>query len=1025
MRVSQTLKHWGALMRLGLVASLLCLCTVSLCLADPAKAAIRKDLNVPPESLSPALQQVATTYELQVLYPTQVAKDLKTHGAVGFFTPDDALKAVLSGTGLSYKYLDANTVTVFATAAPAGATSAADQDQTNNTQDNSKEAGKKSSQDFLLAQATPGQTSSNVSVDKQDEQTSKKKKAEVLQEVIVTGSRIPTAAGGGAQDVKIYTKEKIDQSGQTTMADFLNTLPEVSVAINENGLQTAFGSTTVQLHGLPVGTTLVLINGRRVEPSGVQTSYGSQFFDLNNIPLAVVDRVEVLSEGSSAIYGSDAIAGVVNIVLNKHIDGFSASEKYGWASGTDDATTTAAWGDQWERASFSVVGTFQTRSELEGFERSITANNNYTPFGGIDARSFECHPGNVFTIDGSNLPGVGAPFAAVPTGYTGTPTQGEFSGTAGTLNKCSNEGYYSFIPRTNRESILGQGNYQLTGGVELFTEILFSHVQEYQQTPPPGLFALPAFSYAQYTVAPSNPYNPFGETVGISDLLSSLGRGGLFLDTDFFRPLVGARGDLRGGWKWEVAAWESQDWSYVTDHNYPNSAAIQTALDSSVPATALNPFTAGAQGSQQLLQSLVYNEEEKYLSRTAAANGFIRGPLLQLPSGNIDLVVGGEYSRDTLYGDLINSPFDPPNTQSTFHRNSYGVFGEARVPIVGNQSGNGDTLALTLAGRYDSYSDFGNKITPQYGAEWRPITSLLFRASYGKAFKAPSLYDLYTPVISFPTQVGDPQRGGSFDNIIETYGGNAHLHPETGQSRTFGLAYSNNELGGLQLSITHWAIDESDSIQALAPQTIVDNESLFPSNVIRASSCQGGPPCPIVQVNDTFVNFGAIDVRGLDYQLKFKFQTPLGELSPILSATQTYRYQASLVPGSPPTDRTSIAYDDGNFAPRWKGTSSVGWKLGAYVGSVTGRYVGKYQDYDSTRIIGNQWFCDANVRIAIGDALSASNPWLRRSFFSLGAVNLFNRLPQYSNFNGGTAGFSPAEADIRGRFLYAQISVGL
>ena len=118
--VSQTLEHWGALMRLGLIASLLCLCTVSLCLADPAKAAIRKDLNVPPEDLSPALQTVATTYELQVLYPTQVAKDLKTHGAIGSFTPDDALKAVLSGTGLSYKYLDANTVTVFATAAPRG-----------------------------------------------------------------------------------------------------------------------------------------------------------------------------------------------------------------------------------------------------------------------------------------------------------------------------------------------------------------------------------------------------------------------------------------------------------------------------------------------------------------------------------------------------------------------------------------------------------------------------------------------------------------------------------------------------------------------------------------------------------------------------------------------------------------------------------------------------------------------------------------------------------------------------------------
>src|SRR5579863_3104476 len=167
-RVSQTLEHWGALMRLGLVASLLCLCTVSLCLADPAKAAIRKDLNVPPEDLSPALQTVATTYELQVLYPTQVAKDLKTHGAIGSFTPDDALKAVLSGTGLSYKYLDAKTVTVFATVAPAGVTAAAGQDQTNTTQDNSKEAGKKSSQEFRVAQVDQGQTSGSPTVEREN-----------------------------------------------------------------------------------------------------------------------------------------------------------------------------------------------------------------------------------------------------------------------------------------------------------------------------------------------------------------------------------------------------------------------------------------------------------------------------------------------------------------------------------------------------------------------------------------------------------------------------------------------------------------------------------------------------------------------------------------------------------------------------------------------------------------------------------------------------------------------------------------
>jgi iron complex outermembrane receptor protein len=1006
----------GWVMRVSVLAGVLCFVLVSVGNADPASAAIRKSTNIPAEPLDLALKSLAKERQFQVLFRAEVVRDVRTGGAVGDFTPEEAIRQLLSGTGLSYKYLDVNTVTVFpqtSNPAPSGV-APHDGDET------PKEGKKGSSDGFRVAQVDPGQTSSDVSVEKE----ASKKKPIQLEEVVVTGTRLQLRRNEGPQDVKIFTKEQLDQSGQTTINGFLSTIPEVSVAVTENGFQTGFGITTVQLHGLPFGTTLVLIDGRRVEASGISQG-GGDFFDLNNIPLSAVERVEVVSEGSSAIYGSDALAGVVNVILRKNFDGFEANAKYGGASGTDEWNSSLAWGKHWDKGSVSVVGSFQTRSELEGFERGITASQDYTPYGGPDNRVATCNPGNVSSVDGSNLPGVGAPYAAVPTGFNGKPTQAEFAGTAGTQNECSVSAYNSFIPETRRFGLLARATFNITESSELFADALFAHVQQFGRFSPPQLAGFPQFSFTTYSVSASNPYNPFGEQVGITGLLTGLGRQSDPIDTVFVRPEVGASGTLFTHWTWEVVGTFSQDRTNFSQTNTLNSAAVQNALNSSNPATALNPFIAGPPGSPALLQSLAYDQVGKYSGGAAVAEGFIRGPVLQLPSGSIDSVIGGTYERDRLYSDLVNSPFFPPNTEATFYRSSYAAFAEARIPIVGSHgtAGAPDILAVTLAGRYDHYSDFGSKTTPQLGAEWRPAASLLIRGSYSKAFKAPSLYDLHAPAIVVPgIPVHDPLTGQT-DLVTALLGGNMDLGPERGQSRTLGLVYASVAVPGLQLSVTHWGIDINNDIQSLNPQALVDNAALFPGSIVRASTCSSGPPCPITQINDLFVNFGTMSVAGLDYQVRYAFSTPLGDLASTLSATQTYRYTTALTPNTASNSRVSEANDDGNFAPRWKGTAALGWKLGPYTASVSGRYVGKYQDYDSTREIGNFWLCDANFRYALGSAIVPNNDQLRKMYVELGGVNVFNRLPQFSNYAFGTVGYDPAEADIRGRFLYVQVGI--
>ena len=840
-----------------------------------------------------------------------------------------------------------------------------------------------------------------------------------LTEVFVTGSRLPTPATDTAQDVKIYTRKQIDQSGQTTLADFLNTLPDVSTATTESGFLTTGTGTTVRLHGLPVGSTLVLLNGRRVGNSGLGQLHGVTFFDLNTVPLAAVERIEVLAQGSSAVYGSDAIAGVINVILKKDFEGVAVNGRFGAASGTQSGDADVAWGHKWDRGWATLVGTYQTRGELAAFERNLTNDQDYRRYGGLN-RDFDVCPdqANVYALGGGNLPGVGAPYAAVPKGYTGTPSQQEFLATAGTLNQCSVFRYASPIPATDRAGVLADGAFELTPSVEIYSDILLSHVHQSVYNSPPLLFGQPGFQ--SYTVGADNPFNPFGQKVGVSVTLSSLGRNIQLLKTNYFDGVVGGRGRLFETWNWDAWLWDSQDRTYYTQPDL-NAAAVQRALNSSDPATALNPFVDGPVAPLAYLQSFVAQDRFDLRGHSSGATAVLRGQGFQLPGGPLGLALGGEYEREIL---AENSFFFPgPAVPTDFHRHSGALFAEARLPFIAPESaGTGERLAATIAGRFDHYNDFGNKTTPQFGIEWRPVTDLLARATYGRSFRAPDLIDLYAATfVSHTAAIIDRQRGNAPEIVTLTTGGNPDLHPETGVSRTLGLLYTNDSLHDLRLAITQWSIDAKNWIQKLPTQTIVDNEALFPGAITRAATCDGQPPCPITSVNATYLNFGELDVAGVDYQLSLHYDTGAGTFIPSFAATQTYRYTAKLTPGAAPVGAAGAAQNTGNWAPRWKGNVGLEWQRDAWDAYVVGRYVSQYRDYGSTQEIGDFLIFDASARYAIGRVMAPESTVWQSTYVQVGAANLFNRLPQFSNFNSDLVGYDPAQADIRGRFVYLQL----
>jgi iron complex outermembrane receptor protein len=982
-----------------------------------AMADQKTHVNVPAGDLTAGLELLAKQSGAEFVYSADQLKGLRTHGVAGELSAKDAVTKLLDGTKLQVR-MDATGAMLIAppTASATAQASAAPGDNT------TQEGKSKSSGNFLLAQSIPGQGSGDVSVGPEDHQSSERKPKEPLEQVVVTGSRIPTVEGRQALPLMSYSKEDIEQSGQTTITDFLNTLPDVSISNVESGLSDlTVGKTTVQLHGLPVGTTLVLLNGYRLETSS------EGYFDLGNIPASAVERIEILPVGASAIYGADALGGAVNIILRKDLNGFEVNGNLGHAANENDGGGNLSWGKNWGQGSVSLIGTFQDRGKLLGSDRTLTSTTQFP----ANAPTFiyltdACAPGNVYSLTGANLPGLSSSQAGIPAGISGTPTLAQFVATAGKLNRCSTDYTEDLIPFARREGALLSAHNEFSEAIDLFTEVILTH----EELEAPQLFGINA-SHA--TLSATNPYNPFGETVGVSfaDPSSLVGYSE---SATMFQPRVGVRGSLYSDWHYEATAYLSRD-RFQADVPNGNGGAIQAALSSSDPATALNPFTTGTPGPTQLLSSLIApGVHEGFDSRLVDAQVVLRGPLFQLPAGPLETVLGSEYGHETQETQVLDNGV-PLGSLLNLHRTTYAAFMEGRVPLLADTSALSrlsDRLTLTVAGRYDHSDDFGGKATWQSGLLWRPTEAISVNASYGVSYKAPTLSELGGGV-AYTTNaytVSDPLRGGQTVNPLVENGSNANLKPETGNSRTVGLLYAPQTQHGLRASLTYFDIKISDYIGQPSVPTIVNNQSFYPGLIVRApptaEDLQLGYPGIITQINQIYVNFGDLDVAGLDADLRYGIGTALGEITPSLAIANIDKWQSALIPGAAPVSGVSqaIGYTGIGWAPRWKGVAAMAWKSGSLSANLAGRYTGRYRDYQdfapNSNELGNFWLFDLNIRYDLGKTLISGNSPLESAYVALGAVNLFDRAPRFSY---DFVPYDPTQYDIRGRFVYTQFGI--
>ena len=678
----------------------------------------------------------------------------------------------------------------------------------------------------------------------QDDTSDKTKdKAKAPAEVVVTatGTNISNVKPVGSEAVALDRKQILD-TGRLTVADVVRTLPQVqSLGFNDTAGATQYGGTTggaqqanavsggnttrgnqINIRGLPgQNSTLLLIDGRRVAPSGAQT----QFQEANQVPLAAVERVEVMADGASAIYGSDAISGVVNFVLRKRFDGLEVTGRYGFNRYGANWDASAVFGHDWDH-----LGRFGEGNLIVSYEhfhqdpvlrgKIPQLREDLTPFGGDDNRinggaSYNGTPnfgagtnGGVATagIQGNIV--VPAPgtinqvlpaaqaniYYGIPAGNTGIPTLAQLQALVNHPDLVDRSDFEDYLPRTNRDQVTAFLHQDLTSWLSLFYQGFLTKRHTVTRTFIPSTVQVNSFTVQ---VNPGTPFYINGLTtpgrpyfVQYNLLAHYEPNGGPFLNDNpenSYTNTLGFDAQLPHDWKGELYYTYGADHScgvcYLGTFVSPDTPVL---LEQDINSGLVNPYSNAPLSKAEVARISGSNIQQGENLFNDAVMKF-NGPLFDLPGGTVKVAVGGEYTYTiSKVRNGANRPCDQFvlgagcatadnifrwDADSRDARQQWSTFGELYVPIVGQ--GNAlplmQELTLDAAVRYDRYTQFGATTNPKIGATWKVSQDLSLRGSYGTSFRAPSqpdtdpgAFSVAVQIAQFPNLSGNPNIKNDF-----------------------------------------------------------------------------------------------------------------------------------------------------------------------------------------------------------------------------------------------------------------------
>ena len=835
-----------------------------------------------------------------------------------------------------------------------------------------------------------------------------------LNTVSVTGSNIRRAEAEGSNPVQVIDRETLATSGKITVADALRAISaNTGNATNETSNSGwASGSAGIGLRGLSQKNTLVLLNGRRLANYGFPSNgLSDTFVNLNALPLVAVERIEVLKDGASAVYGSDAVAGVVNIITRQNFEGLEVGGSYGTSDegGLDTVRgrVVGGFGDL-DSDGFNVLASVEgyTRDRLDQDQRSLTQSGIYSDLPGGRWNGWSAK-GARFLVGGASVPLLDAA-GNCPAGMTLTASA-PIDGLAGNTCAINLAPYTTLIPSTERYQAYVNATVRLTDRADLFGEALYSRIHGasiFGSSPyftlEGGRFALNAQTGLAEPVSnllpANNPYNPYGVATPIEYTFFDLGQSLKTNRSDAFRLLGGARG--RGDrFDWEVATFFAKS---TEEETVAAGFASRWPLAQALADGSLNLHDPAATPSA-VLDAIRLSTVREAQSSLHGIDFKLTGELFDLPAGAVGFAAGIEARTESL---TSRNPWQidaglqvrPAIAAVDGERDVAALYAEFNVPIV-------QSLGLQLAGRGDDYSDFGSAFSPKAGLRWQALDTLLVRASASRGFRAPSLSENSASTnISYGTVVDpyDPDIAGSRQSPTFFTVGNTDLDPERTRSYNVGLVVSPR--ADTSLSLDWYRIELDNLIGTNNTTTIVQAND--PADVIRDSRGK------LVAVYNRYQNLSTLKTSGLDAEFNQTVRTAAGDFRITSVYTHVLDYSRPQVVGGPLVDYAGSNL--GPSLPRNKLTTRFGWSIGDFETALTWYRTGGYDQKASVAATAVQ------SRVDSYDQFDLYAGWSGIEGLTLYAKvdNVLDETPPHdASFPGIRAPYDFSQYDLRGRYF--------
>ena len=893
---------------LSVVSVLALACAVPAVAQDTTHSQQTKEFNVPSMPLDDSIRQIADQSGVQIVVYSNDATGITAPALEGEFTTEQALDKVLAGAEFEYRRVNDRTIAVAPPSRFVDAKGASLGEE-------------QAPAPFRVAQVDQGESV-------RDTVTREEVEGEARQDVIVvTGTNIRGVSPDSSPSFT-YDKDDIDKSGFGTVAEFVDSLPQnfgggagpdVPFLPNDRqaGTNRSAGS-SVNLRGLGSGSTLTLLNGSRLAPSG---SVGD-FVDISMIPLSAVERIEVLTDGASAVYGADAVAGVVNFVLRDDYDGAETFVRVGQVTEGDLTEIRAGqtFGTSWDSGNAIVSYEYYDRENLGAEDRDF-ASETLLPENLLPAQTSH----NLLLAGAQQL--------------------------------------------NNRVRLRGHGTFSQRDSDDVFTSSTGSTT-----------------TFDDYTTT------SFGGMAGLSFALT-------------------------GDWQLDASG------SY---HKNEESGELLRVVNS----------TGALRESEQEIESDLWS-----------LDGKIDGTIFSTNGGDAKIAVGLSYREESFSNE--NGVVGSVAVSNEEERNVFSAFSELYVPLVGsdNRSSGLERLELTIAARYDEYSDFGDTINPKVGLLWSPVSDLVFRGTYSTSFNPPNLGDIgQVGGQAFVRIRSNPASPTGTSIAIIDGRGNPDLQPEESTAWTAGVDYSSKVgQGDLDLSLTWFNISYTDRIGDAGPSTVYLNSPDVFADVITADpdlalvneiintpgvdffNFSGGawtmPGDEEFLLDARILNLAALDTSGIDASLAYSLENDSGLWTFGLNGSYLLDRKTQITSGSPVFDVVGTIFNPVDL--RLRGNAS--WSRDGLAVSVFVNYTDSYvddRDLLGTGDVDIDAWTTVDFNLSYDTEERTGSDWIDNTTFTLSVLNLFNEDPPsvINNARSPAPGYDPTNASPLGRFVSFQIT---